>query len=382
MEPARPLFLSLLAAFFALAGTGVAYGKTFCVRAGSYNIRCETTNDTGDRAWNSRKSSLVSLVKKMNCDVIGFQEVKESQKTYLADKLTGYTFYAGKESGSSEFVPVAYKTARFDRLDGGTFWLSDTPNKQSKFDDSQYHRICTWVLLRDKSTPGKLLFASTHLDLVKAVRLKQMQVILNFAAKYLTDRINVVVVGDMNEYENNAAMTKAAKVFVDSAVAAKSVSGPWRTFNDWTYFAPGAEPTAEHALTLPVSNRNPVKSGDNDHKRIDFIFASELTAVDSYAVRNDTQSNKQVYPSDHYPIYSDLVLPIRRLTQEGRIKVKISADCPYVSGGRRFVLTNGAYLEDASNIDFVLPEWVLRAAVEDGEIVIYTRPKPFCLRIK
>lgn len=372
----------LLAAFVVLAGTGVAFGKTFSVRAGSYNIRCETTNDTGDMTWNSRKGSLVSLVKKMNCDVIGFQEVKDSQKTYLADKLTGYTFYAGKESGSSEYMDIAYKTDRFDRLGGGTFWLSSTPDKQSKFSESEYYRICTWVLLCDKTTSGKLLFASTHLDLVKEVRLKQMKVVLNFVAKYLADKINVVVVGDMNENENDAAVMEAAKVFVDSAIEAKSVSGPWRTFNNWTYVAPGSEPTAEYALTLPVSNRNPVKSGGNNHKRIDFIFASELTAVDSYVVRNDTQTSKEVYPSDHYPIYSDLVLPIRRLTQEGRIKVEISADCPYVSGGRRFVLTNGAYLEDATNIDFVLPAWVLRAAVEDGEIVIYTRPKPLWMRIK
>ena len=33
-------------------------------------------------------------------------------------------------------------------------------------------------------------------------------------------------------------------------------------------------------------------------------------------------------------------------------------------------------------LEFVLPDWVERAAVEDGEIVIYTKPEPFSLRVR
>ena len=350
------------------------FGADF--RFGSYNIRCENSSDTGDKSWDSRKGAVASFIKGLDCDIIGFQEVKESQKTYLGNNLSGYTFAAGKISGSSEYVSVAYKTDRFERLDGNTFWLSDTPSRQSKFDDSQYYRICTWLLLKDKATSAKVLFASTHLDL-KDVRTKQMKVILDFAAPYLADGVPVIVVGDMNENENNPAMMEAVKVFKDSAVEARSVSGPWRTYNGWNYKDPDSEPTTEYALTLPVSSRNPLSGG----KRIDFVFVPRTARVESYVVRNDTQSGKKVYPSDHYAVYSDLTLPARVIVFEGRADVEVSAACPNVVSGRH-VLTLGARLASGANLDFVLPDWVERADVEDGEIVIYSKTSPFQLKIR
>ena len=54
---------------------------------------------------------------------------------------------------------------------------------------------------------------------------------------------------------------------------------------------------------------------------------------------------------------------------------------PRVAHGR-YVLTEGAHLANADNLEFVLPDWVERATVEDGEIVIYTKPEPFSLRVR
>ena len=94
------ILLLQLAALAASCATPVA----FCVRAGSFNIRCETSNDTGDKSWGNRKTDLVKFVNESGLDVVGFQEVKEAQKTYLSSNLSGYTFYAGTISGSSEYV--------------------------------------------------------------------------------------------------------------------------------------------------------------------------------------------------------------------------------------------------------------------------------------
>lgn len=362
-----------IAAFALVAAAALsasaAETNTFRVRAGSYNIRCIADKDTDDRAWSNRKGNLASLVKDISFDVVGFQEVRETQKTYLNSNLSGYTLFAGTISGSSEYLPVAYKSSRFERIDGGTFWLSDTPNNKSKFSDSQYYRICTWVLLRDKTTLGRMIFANTHLDLVDSVRPKQMRVVMNFLKSYISDGVHPVVVGDMNCYEKESTIVEATGTLRDAAIEADAVSGPWRTYNAWTYVDPAKEPTTEYALTLPVSGRNPLGG-----KRIDFVLVSDFAQVDSYVVRNDTQPNKEVYPSDHYPVYADLTLHVRNLVQKGRFKVEVMADCP-VAGQRRFVLTNGAGLTSIENIDFKLAKWVERAAVEDGEIVIYTKPK-------
>ena len=375
----KAIVLFALVAAAALSAYAAAT-NTFDVRAGSYNIRCITDKDTGDKAWSSRKDNLLSLVKGISFDVVGFQEVKEGQKTYLASNLTGYTLFAGTISGTSEYLPIAYKSSRFERIDGGTFWLSDTPDSQSqsKFEDSQYARICTWVLLRDKATLGRMIFANTHLDLKTSARPKQMRVIMNFLKPYIAVGVQPVVVGDMNCNERESTIVEETGTLRDAAIAADAVFGPWRTYNGWTYADPATEPTTEYALTLPVAERNPLSDGH----RIDFVLVPEFAQVNSYVVRNDTQPNKEVYPSDHYLVYADLtLLHVRNLVAKGRFTVEVTAECPSVASGRRFVLTSGAELTSIEDIDFNLPKWVKCAAVEDGEIVIYTRPN-FALHIR
>ena len=377
MKKASVLFALVAAA--ALSAYAAAI-KTFDVRVGSYNIRCIANIDTGDKAWSSRKDSLLSLVKGISFDIVGFQEAKESQKTYLASNLTGYTLFAGTISGTSEYLPIAYKSSRFERMDGGTFWLSDTPDSQSqsKFSDSDYARICTWVLLRDKTTQGRVIIANTHLDLKTSARPKQMRVIMNFLKPYIAVGVQPVVVGDMNCDERESTIVEETGTLRDAAIAADAVFGPWRTYNGWTYADPATEPTMEYALTLSVSGRNPLSDGH----RIDFVLVPESAQVNSYVVRNDTQPNKEVYPSDHYLVYADLTLHVRNLVPKGRFTVEVTAECPSVASGRRFVLTSGAGLTSIEDIDFNLPKWVKCAAVEDGEIVIYTRPIGLALHIR
>lgn len=379
MKCAALILLALAAAF--RPGALSAAGRTFALRAGTYNIRCIASSDTGDRAWNSRKASLASLVEAVGFDVVGFQEVREDQKTWLASNLSGYVFFAGTKRSSdsgAEYLPVAYDSSRFDRLDGGTFWLSDTPDKMSKFAASQLYRICTWVLLRDKETQGRVVFANVHLDLAEEARLAQMRVVLDFLKPHVAGGANAIVAGDMNCYETESTIGEALGMLRDAALEAGTVSGPWRTFNGWSYKDPATEPTTEYALTLPVSARNPLDGG----KRIDFIFVSPSGEVRSYAVVNDTQPGKETYPSDHNPVCADLTLLVKNIVAKGRFTVKVTADCHRVAGARRFVLTEGAGLEDAENIDFDLPGWVERAAVENGEIVIYTKPNPFSIRLR
>ena len=63
------------------------------------------------------------------------------------------------------------------------------------------------------------------------------------------------------------------------------------------------------------------------------------------------------------------------------MRIEIDKSVKRVNHGR-YVLTRGANLSHADGLEFMLPAWVERAAVEDGEIVIYTKPEPFSLRIR
>ena len=115
--------------------------------------------------------------------------------------------------------------------------------------------------------------------------------------------------------------------------------------------------------------------------RIDYIFASRGIDVESFATRNDARPGKQYYPSDHYPVAADLRLPHANNLSGGMVRIEIDKSVNRVGHGR-YVLTRGANLSNADGLEFVLPAWVERAAVENGEIVIYTKPEPFSLMIR
>ena len=93
------------------------------------DIRFITGNDTGDRAWEVRKTKVARLIQDYGFDVIGFQESTSDQRTYLKSQLSAYSF---QESGYEEPC-IAWKSSRFTKLDWGQFWLSpnpDTPNSK------------------------------------------------------------------------------------------------------------------------------------------------------------------------------------------------------------------------------------------------------------
>lgn len=63
------------------------------------------------------------------------------------------------------------------------------------------------------------------------------------------------------------------------------------------------------------------------------------------------------------------------------MRIEIDKSVEHVGRGR-YVLTSGANLPNADSLEFMLPAWVERATVEDGEVVIYAKPAPFSLRIR
>ena len=363
---------------------------TFGVRAASYNIRIDTTESNSANDWNNRKAALVNLVNSISPDVIGFQEVRPTQYAYLKEQFSAYTFVGAYRDNlsSSEATPVAFSTSRFALMDRGTFWLSATPDKVGSkkwgdgIENSEYPRICTWALLRDKATGGVFCFASTHLDLLAGPRLAGMRLILSMlVSKYEAVGVPVVVVGDMNALETEDSMTEAAAAMQDSLLYSKTTqTGSWRTFNNWNWN--GSEVLCVDALADYTAAQRTAKKSTIG-KRIDYIFSSFGTEVESFATRNDARPGKQYYPSDHYPVAADLKLSCANSLYFGKVQVVVDKDSELsrVAYGR-YVLTKGAKLHDAGNLEFVLPDWVGRATVEDGEIVIYTKPKPFSLRIR
>ena len=74
---------------------------------------------------------------------------------------------AGRDDGedAGEHSAIFYKTSRFDLLDKGNFWFSETPDVPGKgWDATCCNRICSWGKFRDKESGQGVLFFNSHYD--------------------------------------------------------------------------------------------------------------------------------------------------------------------------------------------------------------------------
>ena len=240
----------------------------------SYNIRYFNHNaDHGKCHWYVRAKYVLKMIEKLQPDVLCLQEVHPPQYAYLKKHLVGYESVIGyrEERGvHSEACPIFYNAARFTLLDSGTFWLSDTPDVMSKFEDSWHYRISTFVKLQDKDGSVFTVF-NTHPDYrIEEVRIRQLAV--------LADRVkrtegNVIVTGDFNAVKGEKALEPFEELLRDSKDFRGDVFGA--TFNGF---------------------------GEKPEEWIDFIYLpKDCTLVDTGI---DKTLFDGVYPSDHYPIYA------------------------------------------------------------------------------
>lgn len=143
---------------------------------------CIWGNDYDIVSVEERQPWMVKRIEEQDPDFIGFQEGSPAWVEYLSEHITDtYTFmyqYREPEDHSSkESAPLAYKTADFDCLDSGVFWLSETPDECSKGWDAGHWRICHWMILQDKASGQKIGIYNTHFDLTDRSRKGAAQVI-------------------------------------------------------------------------------------------------------------------------------------------------------------------------------------------------------------
>lgn len=108
---------------------------------------------------------------------------------------------------------VFWRKDKYTAVDKDTFWLSETPDTQSKYDGAGCNRICTWVLLRETETGKLLLHMNTHLDNASSEA-------ANFGARLIMQRMQalsekypqaqIVLTGDFNQNRGMAAYNAVA----------------------------------------------------------------------------------------------------------------------------------------------------------------------------
>ena len=262
------------------------------VRVMSFNIRYGTAND-GDNHWDKRKAFLAETVAAYDPDLLGTQETLAFQRDYLAEKLPGYGVSAagrddGKEKG--EMAALYWRQDRFEKTDGGHFWLSDTPDTPgSKGWDAALPRVVTWVKLTDRKAPGgkPVLFLNTHFDHKGQRARAESARLVRTKLEDLGKGCSIVVTGDFNAPEGSEPYRN---LFGKAADRESPVIDTYRAAN----------PTrAKDEGTFSGFKPSATAGG-----RIDWVGCSRDWTVLKAAIDRTAHDGRT--PSDHFPVTANL----------------------------------------------------------------------------
>ncbi len=304
-----------------LLGTAIPCdGTPAQLRVGTYNIRVSSADTATTNAWRYRRKDVANLVRKLDLDVVGFQEVRSNQLDFLHKAFPKYAVSGYWQNGAGQKVatsnPVFFRKERFDLLKEGVFWLSETPDvPNSKSWNTKNIRCCVWVVLADTAAGTTQCFANVHTDHISALaREKGMELLLNRLDEIAPKGAAVILVGDHNCRENTKPAKLAASKMQNAFYATKTPpKGPWRTFTGWRWVE--HETPATEAMKVDVAIRNATKATPEGERRedgipvflkygarIDYIYVSEGVKVLDCETHADVRSDGHFYPSDHFPV--------------------------------------------------------------------------------
>jgi len=282
-------WLVLLSLALLCPGRSIADPASPDVRVMSFNIRYGTAQD-GQNHWDRRKEFLVETIRAFDPDLLGTQETLASQRDFLAEKLPGYDHLGvGRDDGreKGEMMALYFRRARFEKLDGGHFWLSESPEKiGSKSWDSSLPRMVTWVKLRDRKDDAaapSLVFFNTHFDhLGNTARLESAR-LLRRQIGTLAANCAVIVTGDFNTDEGSPpyrALFEPTDDEPSPVVDSYRVTHSERAADEGTFSG--------------------FKAGALAGARIDWIGVSRDWEIRAAAIDRTAREGRT--PSDHFPV--------------------------------------------------------------------------------
>ena len=283
----KKLMLMALAMMALAACTGNKKEKVIDVRWCTFNIRCIAGIDTEHGVgWESRKDRVCQWVKDNKIDIVGMQEVTHQQLLDVLERLPDFDYVGvgrtdGKEGG--EYTPVLFRKDKYEPLDKGNFWLSETPDSAGSVGwDAALPRVASYVKLKDIATGRIFMAVNTHFDHVgQTARVESAKLIMQKIQEIVGDQ-PAAVTGDFNIDDQNpayATMVGSEFKMLDSYKISPEHSGVTYTYHGYSSIAPEKAPI------------------------IDFIFITPSIKV----LRTGIEPNDSTAElSDHNPYWADL----------------------------------------------------------------------------
>lgn len=253
---------------------------------GTYNLRFANTEDSGN-LWTDRAPVVANLIRFHEYDILGTQEALERQLEDLSRLLPQYSRYGvGRNDGkiAGEHSAIFYKTDKFQLLNKGDFWLSQTPDTPSLgWDATCCNRLCSWVQLKDKKSGKIFYFFNAHYDHQGKIAREESSRLILQKMKAIAGKTPALFTGDLNGGHSADCYT-----ILENSGYLKDVYH--QTNNRY----------------VNNGSFNGFKNKIISKELIDHVFATQSFTVQQYAVLTDTYYGR--FPSDHFPVRAKVTL--------------------------------------------------------------------------
>lgn len=251
-------------------------------------VTFNTRTDNPEDGINNVKNRMLFIKEKLENekpDIIGFQELKPHTCEAFKQMLPDYYLlgFGRNNDYSGERIPIGLRKERFDVIEMGGCWLSDTPLVPgSKFEgQSPCPRTIMWVKVFDVRTGDIFRVYNTHLDhpetKMYVPRRKELHQILELIdADLRKEKLPFILMGDFNTFPRNWETEEldARKDIVDFT---SEIDVTFHNFGD-----------------------------PKRQEKIDYIYGSDEWKVSSSDTWKDNYDG--IWLSDHYPVCVEAAL--------------------------------------------------------------------------
>ena len=274
------LLIALVAIVF--CGCQSNYRPT-SITVASYNLRNANGGDSiNGNGWGQRYPVIAQIVQYHDFDIFGTQECFIHQLKDMKEALPGYDYIGvgrddGKEKG--EHSAIFYRTDKFDVIEKGDFWLSETPDVPSKGWDAVLPRICSWGHFKCKDTGFEFLFFNLHMDHIGKKARVESAFLVQDKMKELGKgkELPVILTGDFNVEPTDSVLDGLNSMMTSARESAV------KTDKDYTYNGWGKSKAT-----------------------IDYIYYSGFSAAPVFEVVRKPYMER-TFISDHFPVKAVLV---------------------------------------------------------------------------
>jgi len=237
------------------------------------------------RNMGGRKNGVLRTILRESPDSVGLQEAHGRWRVFLRRELCGKTYgigieYAmacakGRYAGIGEGVPILYRSDKYDLLEEGVFWLSETPRRASLgWDATIRPRVAGYAVLRDRNTGFTYVHFNAHFD-------NRGEIARVNSARMIADRINEMGLPAVFTGDINAGPDELPAQYLEAG-----------GLTDLRFYAAETDTGA----TLP----------DWDAV-LDYVYANHfLRGAKEFKVIRDEYDG--MYPSDHFAVAATLTL--------------------------------------------------------------------------